>query len=315
MRGNSNKSGVGEVRRDRFPTGLTLVELLVVVAIIALLLGLLLPAIHSARESARVVQCKANLRQVALGCTQHQEAQGSYPGTGGWYSHTGDFSEGVRGQRGGWLYGLLPYIEQGPLYSLDEGLSGTAKTAAQRKRIGTVVAAYACPTRGSPLVNRTFFGQNPIVRSDYAACNAGAGPGVFRVPGFTRDYEILDGFSNVFLVGERYLNPDHYYGGTGSMSTNDQGWTVGSDQDTMGRCSALSRLNFWKPTRDTPGLSCFVAGGYPISRNGIAFGGPHAFLHMAMCDGSVHGFTYDIDLGVYSRLGGMADGGVLDQAN
>ncbi len=301
----------GHTQRHR--PAFTLVELLVVIAIIAILIGLLLPAVQSARESARVMQCKANLRQIALGCSQYLGAQGTYPGTGGWYEHTGDASEGLGpAQRGGWLYSLLPYIERVTLFSVDEGLSGAAKATAQRSRIGTVVSIYVCPTRGSPFVQRTWFGQTPLTRSDYAACNAGTGPGVFAVPGFTRDYQITDGFSNVFLVGERYINPDQYFGGPTTMRTVDQGWTVGSDQDTMSRCSALSQLNFWEPTRDTPGLSSEIANGFPVSRNGVAFGGPHALLHMAMCDGSIQSFSYDINLTVYSLLGGMADGGGFD---
>lgn len=65
--------------------GVTLVELLVVMAIVGSLVALLVPAVQSARESARRVSCVNNLEQLATACGSHLSARSHYP-TGGWNS-------------------------------------------------------------------------------------------------------------------------------------------------------------------------------------------------------------------------------------
>jgi|688.fasta_scaffold09206_10 prepilin-type N-terminal cleavage/methylation domain-containing protein len=85
-------------------SGLTLVELLVVVAIIGLIVALLLPAVQAARESARRTQCQSNLRQLGLALTHYTSSNGTFP-------------PGNVGKMGfNWLAMILPFIEQQKTY-------------------------------------------------------------------------------------------------------------------------------------------------------------------------------------------------------
>ena len=107
-----------------FRSGFTLVELLVVITIIGILIALLLPAVQAAREAARIAQCQNNIKQLALGCLNHEAAIKRFP-TGGWgFAWTGDPNRGNDWrQPGGWIYNILPYIEQQDLHDLGVGMA------------------------------------------------------------------------------------------------------------------------------------------------------------------------------------------------
>lgn len=95
-------------------TGFTLVELLVVVAIIALLMALLLPAVQKVRAAADQMRCGSNLRQLGLALHQYHNDRGKFPPA----RILGPFTEmGVNTNiEHGWAYFLLPYVEQDSLF-------------------------------------------------------------------------------------------------------------------------------------------------------------------------------------------------------
>ena len=118
------------MRRPAAGNGFTLVELLVVITIIAVLVGLILPAIQMGREAGRRAQCANNLKQIGAAANQHLEALGYFP-TGGWGPEwVGDPTRGYGvSQPGGWLYNLLPFLDNNPLHDL--GADKTDQTQRQ----------------------------------------------------------------------------------------------------------------------------------------------------------------------------------------
>lgn len=131
-----------EMERTAKRNGFTLVELLVVITIIGILIALLLPAVQMAREAARQAQCNNHCKQLALGALQHESANKILP-SGGWgLMWTGDPDRGFGPrQPGGWIYNVLPYIEQQPLHDL----GACSTNASTPKRIDCVIQQIQTP--------------------------------------------------------------------------------------------------------------------------------------------------------------------------
>src|SRR5690349_17769095 len=136
----------GLTRRRR--TAFSLVELLVVVAIIGVLVALILPAVQAAREAARRLSCSNNLRQIGLGLQNFESATKVFPSSlrptppdpsglfNGWSAHAQ----------------ILPYLEQASLYqSIDFNLPYSAQSSISSVRVRT----YICPAeiRSGPKFN------------------------------------------------------------------------------------------------------------------------------------------------------------------
>lgn len=143
-------------KRPRRPLlqGFTLVELLVVIAIIGVLVSLLLPAVQAAREAARRTQCLNKIKQLALAVVGHEDSQKFMP-SGGWgWKWVGDPDLGFgKSQPGGWTFSVLPYMEQGNVWSIGQGLDMYDPSARPQKRQlladmnSRQLGDFICPSR------------------------------------------------------------------------------------------------------------------------------------------------------------------------
>jgi prepilin-type N-terminal cleavage/methylation domain-containing protein/prepilin-type processing-associated H-X9-DG protein len=95
--------------------GFTLVELLVVVAILAVLIGLLLPAVQQVRGAASRMQCANNLKQLGLAMHGYHDARRAFPPA--YVNKGGSWQNSGFGFTHGWAPFLLPYLEQQPLFN------------------------------------------------------------------------------------------------------------------------------------------------------------------------------------------------------
>jgi prepilin-type N-terminal cleavage/methylation domain-containing protein/prepilin-type processing-associated H-X9-DG protein len=187
------------VRRRAF----TLIELLVVIAIIAVLIGLLLPAVQSAREAARRSQCVNNLKQIGIACHNYHDQMGALPGAYLVYNVT-SFSA---------LSMMLPQMEQAPLYNAlnfalayDDPTNETVRMAA--------VNTFICPSDlPNPLRSRGGQTNYMADMGSWIVWQAATGPnaglpgpnGVFFGDSSTRFGAISDGLSNTGLFSERVM--------------------------------------------------------------------------------------------------------------
>ena len=180
----------------------TLIELMVVVAIIGILIALLLPAVQSARESARRSQCTNNLSQLVIGILNYEHAFRVYPP--GVINNTAPVKNLPVGYHHNWLIQTLPFREETILYRNMDFRVGVYDKKYLRHRTMHIDSLW-CPSSGSPKWG------NYGALSSYAAVHHDRGGfidtdnnGVFFLNSRVRYKDITDGVSYTAFAGEKH---------------------------------------------------------------------------------------------------------------
>jgi len=194
--------------------GFSLIELLIVIALLAVVVGLLVPAVQKAREVANGNACQNNLRQIGLAMHHYQDGQGCLPAG---YVASLPYVDGASDTSPGWAWPalILPYMEQG---NLADSIDFSLPIADPKNGLAvkTFVKAYLCPSDvwfEDPFTITDAF-STPICSvapMSYAACcgndnsdtTGASGNGVFYRNSHVRLTDISDGTSATIMVGER----------------------------------------------------------------------------------------------------------------
>ena len=303
--------------------GFTLVEVLVVIAIIGILVGLLLPAAMSAREAARRLQCQNNFKQIAIAVQSYHDLHRRFP--------SGFLRQHVEPNENrfkiGWGWGALiqSQLEQSPLYgniqrasNLDPMSQSTIRNQQLSvwkcpsdlvtgltcvPRVSEMPPAPPTPTNPNPTnIRRSCLGfaARSSYIGNYGSTTVGAGSrgnGVFFVNSRIEMRNVTDGSTNTLLLGER------------RVALGQSTW-VGVHWGESMPGTQFDPASLRTYSVDSLVLGSAHVAPNPLNNDSSAFGGGHHAKgsNTARVDGSVHLVAQQIDLTVWKSLATISGG-------
>jgi prepilin-type N-terminal cleavage/methylation domain-containing protein/prepilin-type processing-associated H-X9-DG protein len=204
------------------PLGFTLVEIIVVIAIVGVLVAITLPAVQMAREAARRSSCGNNLKQLALAVKLHADAHQHFP-TGGWgeeWVGDPDLGFGPK-QPGGWVYNVLPFVEAVTLRDLGSGQPVDEKKQSLKQLMQSPLEFFNCPSRRASAVY-PYNGPQPLKNADPPPDVAKSDYAINSVVSYEKSEVILaevqldKGMSKTLLAAEKGLAQSDYATGRGA---------------------------------------------------------------------------------------------------
>lgn len=332
-------------------TGFTLVELLVVIAVIGVLIALLLPAVQAAREAARRSQCSNNLKQIGLAVHSYENAFKSFPPSimwkGGGSDPPGEWSTAAR---------VMPFIEELNTFKridFTKGYGDATNAAIRPTRLPT----YQCPSEpndttrlsgsGAPDHYPLNYGFNMGVWFVYDPVAKRGGDGAFVVNGGLRGRHFTDGMSKTLLAAEVKAYTPYYRNAPTAMPTSPpsspseicplaasaeakMGPTLmsntGHTEWVDGKVHQCGFTATFTPNTDVP---CMQGGAqynvdFTSQREGSSTSNPtyaavtsrshhSGLVNVTRMDGSVQSVSNDIAIGVWRAMTTRAGGEVFQQ--
>jgi type II secretory pathway pseudopilin PulG len=310
---------------DPVRVGMTLVEFLVVIAIIAILIGILLPSVQRIREASDRITCANHLKQIGLGFHHHHDTRGFLPDGGknqcdrpyhplmppairelcdnansdpkDKFGCCSPFeppsSTDVRRSEWSWPYQILPFVEQIELFNNPDDPSV----------VRTPLKLYHCPSRRPPQL----YGDHAVI--DYAGCagsNGANGMLVRQGIGPIGFGDVPDGLSNTVMVGEKRMKRDRL----GVSPGDNESWA------NPGWDTEIYRLAAADPDRPAAdrGPSCDIEITDPSlfpdpDARLIQFGSSHwKGINAVMGDGAVRFIRYNPSPSAFERFCVRNDG-------
>lgn len=310
-----SEHGVATKHLTKRRRAFTIVETLTVAAVCSVWMSIAMPYLQSARLGSQRVQCKNQLKQLALAMHNYHDVYGTFPP--GWNTR-------VPTEKGyatlGWAVSILPFLDESQLFlNLDTDLlyGGTAQQTAMLR---TKVAAYRCPSDVTPKTNSFRggwgtnnyvgnFGSTAIPRWDPLS---GDGPG--QVPslpaGTSRNRSSKSNYANGIMAINSKVRIRHITDGT-------------SNTFMIGERSVVGKAAIWPGPRSNFNESDVVADGSfasTLHQSATSYGSRHTKggINIGLCDGSVRTITADLESkadgsGLLQRLSARNDGMLIGE--